>query len=206
MLQHFAIDALAPRPWKNGGGSTREIACWPPGAGLDDFDWRVSIASVAASGPFSRFAGVDRTIMLLKGDGLRLQAPGLDHLLDTLHAPFAFSGDVALNCTLLGGESIDLNAMSRRTRGRAGLRIVSQAMLLAHSVHGVLMSVNGQWRVGGATLAEGQGVWWAGQSEAWSVAPASPGAKLVVMRWEALGTSDQIGPERPPGEPERPRS
>ncbi len=184
MLQHFAIDALAPRPWKNGGGSTREIACWPPGAGLDDFDWRVSIASVAASGPFSRFAGVDRTIMLLKGDGLRLQAPGLDHLLDTLHAPFGFSGDVALDCSLLGGESTDLNAMSRRTRGRAGLRTVSEAMLLARGEHGLLMSVNGQWRVGSTVLAEGEGVWWAGQSEAWSVAPASPGATLVAMQWE----------------------
>ena len=184
MLQRFAIDTLRPRPWKNGGGSTREIACWPPGAGLDDFDWRVSIASVAASGPFSRFAGVDRTIMLLKGDGLRLQAPGLDHRLDTLHAPFAFSGDTALDCTLLGGESTDLNAMSRRTRGRAGLRTVSEAMLLGRGEHGLLMSLNGQWRVGKSVLAEGHGVWWADQSEAWTLAPASPGATLVAMHWE----------------------
>ncbi len=26
---------------KNLGGVTREIAAWPPGADLDDFDWRV---------------------------------------------------------------------------------------------------------------------------------------------------------------------
>ena len=184
MLQHFAIDTLRPRPWKNGGGSTREVACWPQGAGLDDFDWRVSIASVAASGPFSVFAGVDRTIMLLAGEGLRLQAPGFDHLLDTPNVPFAFSGDVALHCTLLGGESTDLNVMGRRTRGRAGLRVVSEAMMLMCGEYGVLMSVNGQWRVGGSVLAEGQGVWWSGQSEAWSVAPASPGARLAVMHWE----------------------
>lgn len=190
MLQHFAIDTLLPRPWKNGGGSTREIACWPPGAGLDDFDWRVSIASVAASGPFSVFAGVDRTIMLLAGEGLRLQAPGLDHRLDTLHASFAFSGDAALHCTLLGGESTDLNVMGRHTRGRAGLRVVSEAMLLARAEHDLLLSVKGQWRVGGNVLAEGHGVWWAGRSEAWSVAPVSPGAKLVVMRWEPGATSD----------------
>ena len=193
MLQHFAIDGLVPRPWKNGGGSTREIACWPVGAGLDDFDWRVSVASVTASGPFSVFAGVDRTIMLLAGDGLRLQAPGLDHLLDTLHTPFAFSGDVALHCTLLGGESTDLNAMSRRTRGRAGLRVVSEAMLLARGELGLLMSLSGQWRVGSTVLAERHGVWWAGRSdagEAWSLAPASPGAKLVVMHWEPVPTSD----------------
>ena len=29
-------------PWKNGGGETTEIAVSPPGAGLDDFDWRVA--------------------------------------------------------------------------------------------------------------------------------------------------------------------
>lgn len=190
MLHHFAIDALAPRPWKNGGGSTREIACWPQAAGLDDFHWRVSIASVAASGPFSRFAGVDRTIMLLAGDGLRLQAPGLDHRLDTLHMPFAFNGDVALHCTLLGGESTDLNVMSRRTSGRPSLRVVSEAMLLARGEHGLLMSLNGQWRVGSTVLAEGQGLWWADQGEAWSLVPASPGARLVAMHWEPGLTSD----------------
>ena len=47
--------------------ATREIACWPPGAGLHDFGWRVSIATIAAAGPFSVFKGVDRIIMLLVG-------------------------------------------------------------------------------------------------------------------------------------------
>ena len=194
MLQHFAIDTLRPRPWQNGGGSSREIVCWPPGAGLDDFDWRVSIASVAASGPFSCFAGVDRTIVLLAGGGLRLQAPGLDHRLDTLHAPFTFSGDAALHCTLLGAESTDLNTMSRRARGRAGLRIISEAMTLARAEHGLLMSVNGRWQAGVTLLAAGQGVWWAGQSEAWSLAPASPGSKLVAMNWEHGAGSDTAPP------------
>ena len=48
----FDIAALAPVPWKNGGGSTREIACGPAGAGMDGFDWRASIATIAAPGPF----------------------------------------------------------------------------------------------------------------------------------------------------------
>ena len=89
---------------------------------------------------------------------------------------------------LLGGESTDLNVMGRRTRGRAGVRIVSEAMLLAHAEHGVLLSANGQWRVGSTVLAEGHGVWWADQSEAWTLAPASLGARLVAMLWEPLAT------------------
>lgn len=188
MLQRFAIDELVPTPWKNGGGSTREIACWPEGAGLDDFDWRVSIATIAASGPFSLFPGVERTIVLLAGDGVRLRAEGFDHRLDTPYEPFAFSGDLAVDCTLLGGQALrpstDLNVMTRRARCRAGVRVFDAATKLARGEHGLLISVKGQWRVGGGTLAQDQGVWWADQAEAWRLAPASRGAKLVAVHWQ----------------------
>ncbi|RAC78746.1 HutD family protein, partial [Burkholderia multivorans] len=77
---------LVASPWKNGGGVTREIAAgFPeaghadapgadaPGAGaLDTFVWRVSVADVGAAGPFSRFDGVDRTLVLLSGAGMTL--------------------------------------------------------------------------------------------------------------------------------------
>ncbi len=46
------------------------------GAGLETFIWRVSVADVASDGPFSRFPGIDRTIMLLEGAGMRLCARG----------------------------------------------------------------------------------------------------------------------------------
>ena len=47
---------LVRMPWKNGGGETTEIAVSPEAAGLDRFDWRVSMARVARNGPFSEFA------------------------------------------------------------------------------------------------------------------------------------------------------
>ncbi|MFN9927385.1 MAG: HutD family protein, partial [Phenylobacterium sp.] len=56
-----AADRLAV-PWKNGGGITRELAVWPPGASFDDFVWRVSMAEVHQDGPFSSFPGVDRIL------------------------------------------------------------------------------------------------------------------------------------------------
>src|SRR5690348_16103916 len=59
-------------PWKNGGGETVEVTIAPEGASLDAFDWRVSMARVASSGPFSRFPGVDRTLAVLAGGGMRL--------------------------------------------------------------------------------------------------------------------------------------
>jgi environmental stress-induced protein Ves len=46
-------------PWKNGGGETTEIAVFPDGAGLSDFDWRVSMARVDGDGPFSSFPGIE---------------------------------------------------------------------------------------------------------------------------------------------------
>ncbi len=81
-------------PWKNGGGTTLELAVAPPGATLDSgFAWRLSSAEVAASGPFSAFPGLERTLLLLAGDGFRLDfgARGTV-ILDRPLEPVRFSG------------------------------------------------------------------------------------------------------------------
>ena len=41
------------RPWQPGGGRAAEVWVFPPGAGVANFDWRISTAVVARSGPFS---------------------------------------------------------------------------------------------------------------------------------------------------------
>lgn len=119
-----AADRLA-RPWKNGGGVTFDIASFPENASLDTFAWRISIAEVASDGPFSRFDGVDRSTAILSGEGFRLAfADGrvADLRLD---APaFAYPGDLATDCTLLGGPVRDLNVMTRRGAYRHRLRLV----------------------------------------------------------------------------------
>ena len=56
---------LSPVPWKNGGGSTTQIAVFPPDAGFEDFDWRISLATIAEDGAFSEFPGVERTLALV---------------------------------------------------------------------------------------------------------------------------------------------
>ena len=110
-----------PAAWKNGGGVTREVAADPPGADLADFDWRVSFAEVAAGGPFSLFAGVDRIITLVAGQGMELTVDGLAALVAEPYEPFAFPGDAAVDCRLLGGPIVDFNVMSRR--GRVGATV-----------------------------------------------------------------------------------
>ena len=106
-------------PWKNGGGTTTEIARFPPGSTLDDFEWRVSMARVEAAGPFSRFRGIDRSLALVEGEGVALVIDGGQPVrIDEQSPPFSFSGDASTSATLTGGAIEDLNVMTRRGRFR----------------------------------------------------------------------------------------
>ena len=115
-------DAVAS-PWRNGGGVTRELAAWP--AGSADWTWRISVAEVATSGPFSRFEGVQRWFAVLGGNGVSLKLPGAEHRLTAASAPLEFDGAVAVDCQLLGGPTQDLNLMVRQGRASARMRRVA---------------------------------------------------------------------------------
>ncbi|MBP0595148.1 HutD family protein [Paraburkholderia sp. LEh10] len=108
---------LVASPWKNGGGVTREVAAFPVGAGLDAFVWRVSVADVAVAGPFSRFAGIDRTLVLLSGAGMLLDETGADAVTHALREPLdvaRFEGETAIDARLVDGATRDFNLMVRR--------------------------------------------------------------------------------------------
>lgn len=106
-------------PWKNGGGETREILVSPPGAGLDALDWRISLATIASDGPFSAFQGIERTLCVIRGAGIRLQvANAAPELLLQSSPPYTFAGEAAASSTLVAGATVDLNVMSRRGRFR----------------------------------------------------------------------------------------
>ena len=108
-----SVDYVA-RPWKNGGGTTRDIAVSPPGASLDTFEWRLSLAQVDRDGPFSRFDNVDRTLVLLSG---AMTLHERERRIDLVHnEPFAFEGERAIEATVAGGCTLDFNVMTRRGR------------------------------------------------------------------------------------------
>ncbi|NBB48156.1 HutD family protein [Rhizobium sp. CRIBSB] len=112
-IQRF--DEHLMMPWKNGLGITREVISRPASDGSGGFDWRISLATVGASGPFSVFAGIDRTIAVLQGDGMQLTVDGRQEPpLLMASPPFTFSGDAEVQADCLGGETLDLNMMSRR--------------------------------------------------------------------------------------------
>jgi len=112
------------KPWKNGGGELLDICAEPPGAGLDAFEWRASIALVRASGPFSHFPGVDRTIVLLDGAGMRLSSADWHADMDVAYEPVRFPGELAVACTLTDGPTRDFNLMVRRGVARSELVVV----------------------------------------------------------------------------------
>ncbi len=114
-IQRF--DEHLKMPWKNGLGITREVISKPASDESGGFDWRISLATVGASGPFSVFAGIDRTIAVLEGDGMQLTVDGRrEPPLLVESPPFAFSGDAEVQADCLGGDTLDLNVMSRRGR------------------------------------------------------------------------------------------
>ena len=110
-------------PWKNGGGVTQEIAVDPPGAGLSDFNWRISSAQVRSSGPFSSFSGVDRVLAVLSGGPITLHIEGQGSVtLTETSLPLAFSGEAPTTAALIGLDLTDLNLMVRRSRYRGSMR------------------------------------------------------------------------------------
>jgi environmental stress-induced protein Ves len=110
------------QPWLNGGGQTREIAAEPAGAG---FVWRLSIADVAASGPFSLFSGVDRVIIQCEGQKMCLTVDGVEHDLVPFE-PFQFPGDAETYCRIVA-PTRDLNVMISRGTYAAEVKVVPAA-------------------------------------------------------------------------------
>ncbi len=118
-------------PWKNGGGVTVEIAIHPPGASVDAFDWRVSMATVAQDGPFSSFPGIDRTLAIIEGNGLALAISGHEPVaLTTKSTPLPFAADVPVDATLMDGAIVDLNIMTRRSSFAHGVQRLSGSRLM----------------------------------------------------------------------------
>ena len=112
------INIIAPKQfktvaWKNGLGETIELAI-NSGGTLDNFDWRLSMASVIEDGVFSNFNGYTRNLILIEGNGLNLQhndskIDKLNNLLDMA----TFDGGNKTVGNLHSGEITDFNIITR---------------------------------------------------------------------------------------------
>jgi environmental stress-induced protein Ves len=113
-------------PWKNGRGSTSEIAASPPDSTLETFDWRVSMATIDGDADFSTFPGVDRTLVPLGPAALTLRVEGDTVRLDYDAPPFVFRGESRVRATV-ERPSKDFNVMTRRARFAHRVRRVQLA-------------------------------------------------------------------------------
>ena len=112
-IRLFPANEYRRERWKNGLGWTREILRLPPDS--ETWDWRLSIAEVDKDGAFSAFAGCDRELVLLTGEGMRLLFDdGETVVLNPPHDRHRFAGERALKAELLNGPTHDFNVIWRR--------------------------------------------------------------------------------------------
>jgi uncharacterized protein len=113
-LQIIRKASFKATPWKNGGGITHEVLRVPESG--DPFRWRVSVAHIDASGPFSEFAEYNRKMVLLQGSGVELRfADGVNKSLRNVGELVEFDGAVPAHCELLKGPCVDLNLMVNKS-------------------------------------------------------------------------------------------
>jgi environmental stress-induced protein Ves len=146
-------------PWKNGKGETTELAI-SDGGTLDDFDWRISIASVADNGLFSDFSGIDRNLVLIEGNGIKLTHD--EQTVDDLKALLdiaVFDGGSRTIGELPDGPIKDFNIMSKAGKYRAEVKtyIARQTVKLSACDHCFVYCLEGEAMVepAGPFLPEG---------------------------------------------------
>ncbi|WP_213066095.1 HutD/Ves family protein [Acinetobacter seifertii] len=106
MIELIKADQYTKMLWKNGAGFTLEIARSQGGA---DFEWRISMADVTTSGPFSLFPNKQRIISVLDGQGMVLHVDELPAKTLNQGDIFAFHGESQVQSELGDGAIRDLN-------------------------------------------------------------------------------------------------
>lgn len=106
MIELIRTDQYTKMLWKNGAGFTLEIA---RSQGEADFEWRISMADVTTSGPFSLFPNKQRIISVLEGHGMVLHVDDLPAKKLKQGDIFAFHGESQVQSELVDGAIQDLN-------------------------------------------------------------------------------------------------
>jgi hypothetical protein len=115
-------------PWKNGLGTTLEIAtdAAEPGG---EWSWRLSIADIPSRARFSTFPGMDRLIACLAGTGLNLERAGKLQLAPCEGNALSFAGEEFVTGEPLGPGVRDVNLMFRRDRWRGRMTLARSRAL-----------------------------------------------------------------------------
>jgi environmental stress-induced protein Ves len=110
-------------PWKNGRGSTLELATDATAPG-EPWTWRLSIADVPERAPFSAFPGVDRWLVCVDGPGLRLLRGDAWQPVPRSGHGMAFCGEEEIEGEPLGPGVRDGNLFVLRSTWKGHLRLL----------------------------------------------------------------------------------
>jgi len=108
--------AIPPTPWKNGRGVTRNLFDDATDAGV--WTWRVSIAEITGTQPYSPYPGVRRGQVALGPGAVDLRIDGRDLVLDPEEI-VVFDGEAEVTASPREAGFLDLNVMTAVTPGRA---------------------------------------------------------------------------------------
>ena len=190
MATFIPRECLRAAPWKNGGGSTMEIAISPAGAGLREFDWRISLATITASGPFSSFPGIDRSLMLVDGDSVQLTLDGTRKVTLSAAQPMLWFPGEAVVSAQVKGTTTDFNVMTRRGEWTATVQVIHAEQVSPDSPAGLYMVLDDSWKIADdPLLAPGQGLWWSPSQPLPEMLTLTPQEKSAHLVWVSLTPS-----------------
>lgn len=127
-MKLVTLASVAPQPWRNGGGLTRELLAWPMDPAQGPWLARISVADIMRDGDFSVYPGVERWFAVIDGAGVELGFASGTLNLTNCTEPCRFDGEEAPACRLLAGPTRDLNLMSQRASGDSQMQRVQPAL------------------------------------------------------------------------------
>lgn len=119
----FSLGSIVPQPWKNGGGSTRELVAQSDQNGRPL--WRVSLAEIDRDGAFSTFPGLARIHCIVAGAGLVLLGADSLRMEAKPQIPLMFDGSLELQAQLRGGPCRAFNLIYDPAAFQAEMQICS---------------------------------------------------------------------------------
>ncbi len=106
-------------PWKNGGGTTVDIA-------VSGDAWRFGRTPIVEPGPFSDYAGFDRVQALVAGSGLVLETPQDEIDVRQPFRPVRFAGETPIVSRLEAGPVEVVNLIGARALVKVDLVVLDE--------------------------------------------------------------------------------
>lgn len=129
MLEVLRYKRYRSMPWRNGLGTTLEIAREPTDG--EHFAWRLSLARLDRPSSFSAYPGYRRALVLVDGSVLRLRFQGRrSSQLGPTKRATRFDGAWRTSCALPDGACTDLSLIVRAGSSARGKCILREPSVL----------------------------------------------------------------------------